>query len=216
MKLRHTPISLQAGDTWLAGDLFHAPNVRALVVLLVAGEGEDSAAAQDAARADCLQAAGFATLQLNLLSAREIASGAEAAFDIPRLSRRLDLALAWLAHQPHLASLRIALVASGTASAAAIRCLAANTETPDLLHAPVALVVWSGRADLAGAAPLRTLRTPTRFVLPAGDADADIARRAYALIEAELADCVVAPDFQAGLAAMLDWLQRQFDAGARN
>ncbi len=212
MKLRHTPIKLQAGDAWLAGDLFHAPNVRALALLLTAGDA--GTLGTDQARA--LQAAGFATLQLNLLDTGEIASGADAAFDIPRLVRRLDLALAWLAHQPQLGSLPIGIVACGSSSAAAIRCLAANADSYDGARQPLALVVWSGRADLAGAAPLRALRTPTRFVLPAGDPCEDIARGAYALIEPTIADWFVAPDAAAGQRAMRDWLERHFAATNRN
>lgn len=198
MKLRHTPIRIHADEQWLDGTLAHAPDVRAAVLLLAAaGEAPPDAAA--------VQAAGFATLELELLSAHEIAAGADAAFDIARLARRLVAALAWMVHQPQLAALKIGIVASGTACAAAVRALGSDEH-----GFPVeALVLRGGRADLAGAGPLRRLGTPTRFVLQAGADGEDIARLAFALLPAARADWPATASAADEQAAVLDWLQRR-------
>lgn len=197
MKLRHTPIRIQADELWLDGSLAHAPDVHAVVLLLAAGGDvpPDRAA---------VQAAGFATLDVELLGAQEIAAGADAAFDIPRLARRLAAVLAWMVNQPPLGQLKIGIVAGGSAAAAAVRTLGADAQT-----FPVsALVVRGGRPDLAGAGPLRTLALPTRFVLQTGAAGEDIARRAFALLPPALADWPATASAADDEAAVLDWLQR--------
>lgn len=222
MKLRHSQISIQCDDAWLHGELAHAPNVRAVVLLLNADPGADEAAlapASATALASAVQDAGFATLCLHLLSAHESAGDTDAAYNIPRLAQRVRAALEWIAHQPPLARLPLAIVAGDTACAAAIRVAAAAAADEDEADERIAaLVVCGGRADLAGAAPLRALRTPTRFVLDTGAdaASADIAARAFALIPSAGADRVtVSADSVAATAACLEWLNRYLPSAPR-
>ena len=70
MKLRHTQLSIPANGVWLDGMLAHAPDVRALALCL---HSHGHPALEQAARPLelALQAAGFATMVVNLLTRQE-------------------------------------------------------------------------------------------------------------------------------------------------
>lgn len=126
--------------------------------------------------AAALQAAGYATLLLDLVTHQEDIRDPDARFNVPQMTNRLLGAADWIAHQPMLTSLSIALVAVSTTSAAAIR---AASKSPGRFGA---IVCRAGRPDLAGAAPLRALTTPTRIVVGSEDEDLGIVSQAFALI----------------------------------
>ncbi|MFT3758243.1 alpha/beta hydrolase [Thauera sp.] len=182
MKLRHTPLSIPAHGDWLAGMLAHAPDVRALALCIHSSGRSLDQASPDGAPGPLeltLQAAGFATMTVELLTAREALHDADAAFNIPRLTERVLAAVDWATHQPSLEGLPIGLVADGTGCAAAIRSAVSAPESF------TAIACLSGRADLAGAAPLRAIRTPTRFIVVPESPDAPMLASAHALLQGE-------------------------------
>lgn len=177
MKLRHSQISIPADGIWLDGSLAHAPDVRGLAVVVQAGAGA-AVHQRESSIAGALQHAGFATLTLDLLTHHEAQHDPDAQFNVARLTERILAATNWIDHQPPLCGLPIGLVASGTASAAAIR---AAVKAPARYGA---LACLAGRPDLAGAIPLRSLKLPTLFVVGRDDPGTAIMRQAFELITA--------------------------------
>ena len=176
MKLRHTQLSIPANGVWLDGMLAHAPDVRALALCL---RSHGHPALEQPARPVelTLQAAGFATMTVDLLTRQEVQRDPDASYNIPRLTERILAAAEWTAHQPPLAGLPLALVVSDTGCAAAIR---AAVRAPDQF---IAIACLGGRADLAGAEPLRAVRAPVRLVVTPGTTEAAILDRAYPLMK---------------------------------
>jgi hypothetical protein len=172
VKLRHTTISIPAGSAWLEGEFAHAPDVRGLAVLLRSAGGA-RADSPEAAVAEILQQAGFATLVINLLTAHEETRDPDARFNVPQMANRVLAVAEWIGHQPPLAGIAVGLVAGGTASGAAIR---AAWKSPEHF---AAIVCGAGRPDLAGATPLNSLATPVRFVVGAADPHTPMLMSAY-------------------------------------
>lgn len=175
VKLRNTLISIPTEGEWLDGVLSHAPDVRGLA-LLPASDTYHAPRVDESRLSAALQEAGFATMTLNLLTRHEAARDPDAGFNVSRLTSRLLAATDWIGHQPPLAGLALGVVCSGTACGAAIRVA---TTPPDRI---AAIVCIGGRADLAGAAPLRALAVPTRFIIDPADPQSAISQRAYALV----------------------------------
>ncbi|QDF97148.1 hypothetical protein CJ010_11735 [Azoarcus sp. DD4] len=175
MKLRNTLIGISTDNVWLDGLLSHAPDVRALAVILQP-DAADPAHAREAAIARSLQSHGFATLTLNLLTHYEQTRDPDARFNVPQLANRVVAAAEWIGHQPPLTPLAIGLFASDTTCAAAIR---AAVRIPERIGA---IVCQAGRPDLAGAAQLRALHVPTRFIVGRDNPQAAMLHQAYGLI----------------------------------
>lgn len=208
MKLRHTLISLPTDGIWLDGLLSHAPDVRALAIILQPN-AHHPARARESLIADTLQEAGFATLTMNLLTHYEESRDPDAHFNVPLLANRVLATADWVLHQPPLIGLPIGLVSLGTASGAAIR---AASKSPECFGA---LACLGGRPDLAGAAPLRTLVRPVSFIVGSQDGGLEMLRQAYDLITATRAWKVLdTGDFtqtddasiQSGAHIAADWL----------
>lgn len=175
MKLRHSVLSIPSEGVWLDGRLSHAPDVRGLAVILLPDAASRHEPPESGVAA-ALQAAGYATLLLDLVTHLEDMRDPDARFNVPQMTNRLLGAADWIAHQPTLMSLPIALVAVSTTAAAAIRAAA---KSPGRFGA---IVCRAGRPDLAGAAPLRALTTPTRIVVGSEDEDLGIVSQAFALM----------------------------------
>lgn len=171
-------ISIPAGGAWLDGDLAHAPDSPALVLILRPGS-KAPGRARELDLADALQKTGYATLVMNLLTNVEEARDADARFNLPRMTGRVLAIDEWIVHQPQLAGLAVGLVATGTACGAAIRGAAKSPERVG------AIVCAAGRPDLAGAGPIAALRTPIRFAVGAADPRAAMLRAVF--------DRIVAP-----------------------
>jgi hypothetical protein len=172
VKLRHTKLSIPTQDTWLIARMAHAPDVRGLaLVLQTSSAGREFETLASAA----LQKAGYATLALDLLSNEE-RDDPDAHYNIANLSGRAQAVLEWVRYQPDLAVLPLGAFASQTAAAAAIRAAA---RFPGRIGA---LGILAGRPDLAGAAPLRSLKTPTCFIVGESDLRTEILRQAFDLI----------------------------------
>jgi dienelactone hydrolase len=161
-------VSVPADRVTLSGDLAVPPETRAAVVCAYAVDstrrdpGSRSVAAE-------LNAAGHATLSLDLLSDREeraVREGAEdQGSDIRLLGRRVVAGVDWLKIQPGIRSRPVILFGAGAAAAAVLEAAA---ELPDLA---LTVVAWGGRPDRAGDA-LRRLRVPVLLVT--GDQDPDL------------------------------------------
>ncbi|KON79668.1 alpha/beta hydrolase [Azoarcus sp. PA01] len=172
MKLRHTTISIPAERVWLDGELSHAPTVQGLAVIL-RPSGSTPTQSREAKVAAALQEAGFATLIINLLTRYEETRDADARFNVPKLANRVLAVADWIGHQPPLTGLAIGLLASGTASGAAIR---AAWKAPGRF---AAIVCRAGRPDLAGATPLGTLTVPVRMIIGSEDLHLGMILRAW-------------------------------------
>ncbi|THF63488.1 dienelactone hydrolase family protein [Pseudothauera rhizosphaerae] len=172
MKLRHSLIGIPSAQVWLEALLCHAPDVRALAVILQPFSTPPDAEREDEVTRQ-LQAAGFATLTVDLLTAYEEARDPDARYNVPQLALRIEGVRDWIAHQPMLRMLEVGLLASGTASGATIR---AAGRAPEQY---AALACRGGRPDLAGAKPLRVLATPVRFVVGGRDPGLAMLRQSY-------------------------------------
>ncbi|MCB1908017.1 MAG: alpha/beta hydrolase [Rhodocyclaceae bacterium] len=175
---RHSSLSVAAGTVWLDAMLAHAPDARGIAVLVQNG-CILHADLRDAVIAKRLQDGHFATLSVDLLTRYEEQRDVDARYNVPLMSARLDAVLEWLDHQPGFDRLAVALVASGTACGAAVRAAARRPQRVG------ALVCRGGRPDLAGAAPLRSLGCPVRFITGGVDAGAPrFQRPAFELVTA--------------------------------
>jgi dienelactone hydrolase len=116
--------------------------------------------------AEALQAGGFATLLLDLLTRDEEAIDLrtrEYRFDIGRLARRVVAAIDWAAGEADVAALPIACFGASTGAAAA---LIAAAERPRAVRA---VISRGGRPDLAGDW-LPRVEAPTLLVVGGDDA----------------------------------------------
>lgn len=214
MKLRHSILSIPSEGVWLDGRLSHAPDVRGLAVILLPSAVSRHEPPESGV-ATALQAAGYATLLLDLVTHQEDIRDPDARFNVPQMTNRLLGAADWIAHQPTLTSLPVALIAVSTTSAAAIR---AASKAPGRFGA---IICRAGRPDLAGAAPLRALTTPTRIVVGSEDADSSIVSQAFSLMGCNR-DWQVVPDAGASFVEpgaleafsrlAIEWLDRELGA----
>jgi len=176
MKLRNIELSLPAGAIWLGAKLSHAPDVRGLIIVTQTSAGRHDTS-REAYVVQQMQAAGFATLLLDLLTVHEEARDPDIRFNTPLLASRLEAALDWADHQPPLEGLSRGLLCSGTASGAAVRAAARLEEGFD------ALFCRGGRMDLAGAGPLSNVTLPVHVAVGRNDPGRDMLRRAYDLVK---------------------------------
>jgi len=172
VKLRNTILSIPVERAWLDGLLAHAPTVRGLALILQPN-AVSHAESRETHIAGVLQAAGFATLTVNLLTRYEETRDPDARYNVPQMANRVLAVTDWIGHQPPLAPLAIGLVASGTASGAAVR---AGWKSPERF---AAIVCRGGRPDLAGATPLQALPVPIRVIVGADDPDLAMITQAY-------------------------------------
>jgi putative phosphoribosyl transferase len=152
------------------------------VVVFAHGSGSSRFSRRNRFVAGRLEAAGFGTLLLDLLTAAEAAIDeptGEYRFDVAMLGRRVVGAIDWL--QGHRgAAGAIALFGASTGAAAA---LIAAAERPDAVRA---VISRGGRPDLAATA-LPLVRAPTLLIVGGHDVQvADLNRRAVAQMRAEV------------------------------
>ena len=157
-------VQVPAGEARLDGDLV-VPDGAAGVVLFAHGSGSSRHSPRNRFVAGELQAAGLATLLLDLLTPDEEAVDeltAELRFDIERLGRRVVDAIAWLRAEAETARLPIGLFGASTGAAAA---LVAAAERPGDV---AAVVSRGGRPDLADGA-LPRVSAPTLLIVGGND-----------------------------------------------
>ena len=148
------------------------------VVVFAHGSGSSRFSRRNRHVAAFLEARGYATLLLDLLTPSEDAVDEvtrEYRFDIPRLAARVVSALDWLETRPGLAPLPVCVFGASTGAAAA---LIAAAERPARV---AAVVSRGGRPDLAGEA-LGRVEAPTLLVVGGLDGEVialnEAARRA--------------------------------------
>jgi putative phosphoribosyl transferase len=168
--MRHAPetqsglVRIWAASVTLEGDL-QVPAGAVGVVLFAHGSGSGRHSTRNRYVAGQLQAAGLATLLIDLLTAEEEAVDQHTAhlrFDIPLLAERLVAATRWLGEDPSTRSLRVGYFGASTGAAAA---LVAVPAIPDRIGA---VVSRGGRPDLAGEA-LPRVKAPTLFIVGGHD-----------------------------------------------
>lgn len=166
------PALIPCGALALPGVLTLPPDPRGVVVV-VHGRGSSHHSPRNRYLAEVLVGAGFATLLFDLASAPEhrLAGNraAEAAssegLDLGLLGQRVEAALDWVASQPVLLQLPVALLGASTGAAAALQAAASRP------HQIRALVSRGGRPDLAFGA-LGLVRCPTLLIV--GEHDVDV------------------------------------------
>jgi putative phosphoribosyl transferase len=151
-------------------------------VLFAHGSGSSRHSPRNRYVADVLNEGGLATLLIDLLTEDEQQVDLQTAqlrFDIPFLSRRLEVITDWLANHPEMRRLKIGHFGASTGAAAA---LVAAAELPNRVRA---IVSRGGRPDLAGAA-LERVVAPTLLIVGGADTVVlDLNRKARALMRCE-------------------------------
>ena len=135
------------------------------LVIFAHGSGSSRFSGRNRAVAEFLEARGFATLLLDLLTPGEEAIDLRTRqyrFDIDRLGRRVVLATDWVREREDLRPLPIGLFGASTGAAAA---LIAAAERPSVVRA---VVSRGGRPDLAGSA-LERVQAPALLIVGADD-----------------------------------------------
>lgn len=158
---------IELPDASLRGNLV-VPEGAGGVVLFAHGSGSSRHSRRNRFVAEVLQAAGLATLLMDLLTAEEEVidqATREFRFDIDLLSERLTSVVDWASRRQELVGLPVGLFGASTGAAAALRAAA---ERPELVRA---VVSRGGRPDLAGAA-LARVRAPTLLIV--GEADIQV------------------------------------------
>jgi predicted phosphoribosyltransferase/dienelactone hydrolase len=156
-----TSLRLGVGDVTVGADLTLPPVPHGLIVF-AHGSGSSRLSPRNRHVAQALNARGYATMLLDLLTPEEDAAP-DARFDIALLGRRLLAAVEAAGRMPECAGLPIGLFGASTGAAAAL-IVAAGAGA----HI-AAVVLRGGRPDLAGADVLATVRTPTLLVVGGAD-----------------------------------------------
>jgi putative phosphoribosyl transferase len=129
----------------LDGDLV-VPGGASGIVLFAHGSGSSRHSPRNRMVATRMQAAGYATLLMDLLTPAEEQIDdrtRKLRFDIPLLAARLTGAIGWLSDQSETRSLPVALFGASTGAAAALQAAA---ELPELVQL---VISRGGRPDLA-------------------------------------------------------------------
>ena len=181
-------VQIPAAGVILDGDLV-IPGAASGVVVFAHGSGSSRHSPRNRSVAASLQADGYATLLMDLLTPEEeLVDGRtrQFRFDIRRLASRLADAVRWLSERPETAGLPLALFGASTGAAAALQAAA---EVPDRIQL---VISRGGRPDLAGHA-LEQVRTPTLLIVGGRDVEVLALNKAAAARLAGPAEIVVVP-----------------------
>ena len=143
----------------VAGWLVVPPKATGLVVF-AHGSGSGRLSSRNHVVAECLHAAGHATLRFDLLTDEEARHHADD-IDVEVLAVRLLAATRWVRRHPPCSGLRVGYFGASTGAGAA---LLAAAEDPTV----AAVVSRGGRPDLAGAR-LTAVFAPTLLIVGAAD-----------------------------------------------
>jgi putative phosphoribosyl transferase len=191
-KLPQVPLGVQfhADTAVLSGDLTIVEGAKG-TILFANGSSSDRCSTGNRFIARMLNAAGFSTLLLDLLTEEEEDAeeqGARRRFDIEFLARRVVDGTRWLLDEPSARAVPIGYFGSSTGAAAALR--AAATRPMGL----GALVSRSGRPDYVPDTLLAQVEAPTLLIV--GSLDLDVLaqnRRAFSHLGALRKDVEVVP-----------------------
>ena len=157
-------VQIEAGRVLIEGDLT-IPVKAAGLVVFSHGSGSSRFSRRNKSVAQVLQAGGYATLLLDLLTRQEDAideQTREYRFDVDRLGHRVVAAIDWTASHQQVARLPVACFGASTGAAAA---LIAAAERPEIVRA---VISRGGRPDLAGSA-LPKVQAPTLLIVGGDD-----------------------------------------------
>jgi putative phosphoribosyl transferase len=178
---RRDQLELPIDGELLAADLYVPDGAPGLVVFAHGSGWNGPSARRNLTVIARLAAEGFATLQLDMLSAAEAAidrATAEYRFDITLLARRLVAVTDWACETAGIRHLPIGYYGASTAAAAAL--LAAATR-PKIV---ACIVSRGGRPDLAGSA-IDQVGAATMLIVGESDLSVlDLNRRAFARLRA--------------------------------
>ncbi|MFW5858198.1 MAG: dienelactone hydrolase family protein [Planctomycetota bacterium] len=178
---RSLTVRIPAGREAFEGDLA-LPADPAGMVIFAHGSGSSRFSRRNRKVAEALQAAGFATLLLDLLTPEEEAvdqGTRQFRFDIPRLGRRVVQATDWCRDQDETERLPVGYFGASTGAAAA---LVAAAERSDV----AAVVSRGGRPDLADES-LPAVQAPTLLIVGGRDTPViGMNREAMARMSAEV------------------------------
>jgi putative phosphoribosyl transferase len=161
-----TTVRIAASGVMLDGDLV-VPGGASGIVLFAHGSGSSRHSPRNRMVATRMQAAGYATLLMDLLTPAEEQVDdrtRKLRFDIPLLAARLAGAIGWLSDQSETRSLPVALFGASTGAAAALQAAA---EVPELVQL---VISRGGRPDLAGDA-LERVPVPTLLIVGSRDVE---------------------------------------------
>jgi pimeloyl-ACP methyl ester carboxylesterase len=164
MSTVQTAVRMPAAGVLIDGDL-RLPERAAGLVVFAHGSGSSRFSRRNRQVAESLEARGFATLLLDLLTPQEEAVDVrtrEFRFDIERLGHRVVAAVDWVDTHLETSGLPVCCFGASTGAAAA---LIAAAERPDRVQA---VVSRGGRPDLAGDA-LALVRAPTLLIVGGDD-----------------------------------------------
>ncbi len=162
--LEHRPLRIRIDGVTLDADLRVPPRARGVVVF-AHGSGRGRQSPRNRLVATNLEASGFATLLVDLLSRDEQEEDALTGafrFDIDLLAARLGSVTDWAIHEPKLWSLPVGYYGASTGAAAAI---VAASHRPGVVRA---IVSRGGRPDLAPTA-LSKMHCPTLLIVGGAD-----------------------------------------------
>ena len=166
------PACIASGESEHLIGVLAVPRDPVGAVVFAYGSGTGTAGLRNRYLAQRLYHQGMATLLLDVLT-EPSSIDRRATFDIGLLGRRLLDATEWLRGQPGLDRLALGYFGAGTGAAAAV--WAAGESGCE----PAALVLLSGRPDLAGSRRLAAVAAPTLLIVGARDAAVlDLNRRA--------------------------------------
>ena len=169
-------VEIDAGNVRLSGILTRPADASGLVVF-AHGSGSSRHSPRNQFVARDLNAAGLATLLLDLLTSDEAFDRANV-FDIALLAERLHAAAGWARRRPDCAGLVLGYFGASTGAAAALSAAAGDPTVG-------AVVSRGGRPDLA-AAHLEAVRAPTLLIVGGRDTQVlDLNRRAMARMRCE-------------------------------
>lgn len=160
----HREVRIPAGAVTLDADL-RLPPSRLGLVLFAHGSGSSRFSRRNRFVAGELEAAGFATVLLDLLTPDEEIVDRRTRqhrFDIDRLGHRVTAAIDWTRRDADLEPLPLALFGASTGAAAALMAAATRPERVR------AVISRGGRPDLAGDT-LRLVRAPTLLIVGGHD-----------------------------------------------
>jgi putative phosphoribosyl transferase len=161
---REEAVRIPDGRVQLDGSLT-IPDACDGLVIFAHGSGSSRFSPRNRRVAQALQASGFATLLLDLLTRQEEAVDLytrEIRFDIERLGRRVIAAADWAAAHPELRDVTVGYFGASTGAAAALIAAAARAKST------AAVVSRGGRPDLAGDA-LPLVQAPTLLIVGGDD-----------------------------------------------
>jgi dienelactone hydrolase len=160
-----TAVRIAVGDQQSVDGDLDRPDAAAGVVVFAHGSGSSRHSRRNQQVARSLEARGFATLLVDLLTPEEEVVDARTShlrFDIEMLAARLVAVVDWIRRRDDIAPLRIGFFGASTGGGAALMAAAGR---PDDI---AAVVSRGGRPDLAGPA-LPLVKAPTLLIVGGDD-----------------------------------------------